>query len=46
VGRFQAWLRDIATACLGSRGYRITFTVYLPGPRSTLALKTALSAHL
>jgi len=46
LDHFQAWLRDIATACLGTRGYRITFTVYLPGPRSTLALKTALSAHL
>lgn len=34
--RFCAWLRDAAVSCLGDRGYRITYTVYLPAPLSTL----------
>ncbi len=36
MDRFCEWLRTAAIGCLGTKGYRITFTVYLPGPRSTL----------
>jgi hypothetical protein len=36
LDRLDEWLRDIATACLGARGYRVTFTVYLSAPLSTL----------
>ncbi len=32
----SAWFRDTATACLGATGYRVTSTVYLPGPLSAL----------
>jgi len=29
LGRWCAWLQDVAMACLGPRDYRITFTIYL-----------------
>jgi hypothetical protein len=46
LDRFRAWLGDIAIACLGNRGYRITFTVYLPQPLTALVprLKEFLSS--
>lgn len=28
LGRWCTWLRDVAVACVGDRGYRITFTIY------------------